>query len=116
MKNVGTHLESLKTRLTLNWGELAERLEISRAMLDFIRSGVRRPSAKLARRIMEVERDAGINTHNEPSTISASMCAEIDDRLAQVETNIRTMTEQLAAIRKAVENAGYKPPKQKEEG
>jgi len=60
MKFVGERLEALRAALVLNWGELAAHLGISRAMLDFLRAGARRPSPKTLRLIAAAERAAGI--------------------------------------------------------
>lgn len=49
-------LRNLRYGLGLEWGELAEKLEISRAMLNFVRKGERKPSAALLLRITELER------------------------------------------------------------
>ena len=54
-------LETLRYSLGLEWGELAERLGISRAMIGFIRNGKRKPSAALLLRISELEQKAGGN-------------------------------------------------------
>ena len=55
-------LESLRFSLGLEWGELAEKLGISRAMLGFIRKGDRKPSAKLSLRITQLEQTISSNT------------------------------------------------------
>lgn len=55
-------LETLRYSLGLEWGELAERLKISRAMIGFIRNGKRKPSAALLLRISELEQQAGGNS------------------------------------------------------
>lgn len=49
-------LKKLRFALGLEWGELAEKLCISRSMLGFIRRGDKEPSAKLMFRISELER------------------------------------------------------------
>ena len=54
-------LETLRYSLGLEWGELAERLGISRSMLGFIRNENRKPSAALLMRISELEQQAGGN-------------------------------------------------------
>ena len=51
-------LETLRYSLGLEWGELAEKLGISRAMIGFIRNGKRKPSAALLLRISELEQKA----------------------------------------------------------
>ncbi len=53
-------MEALRNALTVSWGELAERLQISRAMLDFLRTEARNPSQKLLRRIIALEQEAGL--------------------------------------------------------
>ena len=53
-------LEILRAKLVLNWGELADHLGISRAMLDFVRAGSRAPSPKTLRLIESAERAAGL--------------------------------------------------------
>ena len=51
-------LETLRYSLGLEWGELAEKLQISRAMIGFIRNGQRKPSAALLLRISDLEQQA----------------------------------------------------------
>ena len=63
-------LETLRYSLGLEWGELAEKLQISRAMIGFIRNGQRKPSAALLLRISDLEQQACGNpvaTDNEVS-------------------------------------------------
>jgi len=48
-------LGKLRFSLGLEWGELAEKLCISRSMLGFIRRGDKEASAKLLYRISELE-------------------------------------------------------------
>lgn len=62
MENVGHRLEALRSRLTLSWAELADRIGISRSMLDFVRAGDRDPSPKTLRKIAAVEVDAGLRS------------------------------------------------------
>ena len=50
----------LRQTLRLEWGELAEQLQISRSMLDFVRKGQRNMSFKALNRLEELERSAGI--------------------------------------------------------
>ena len=56
-------LEALRKSLNLNYKELADMLHISRPMLDFLRSGKRKASPKVMRRIEELERDASYKSH-----------------------------------------------------
>ena len=53
-------LERLKTGLSLEWGELAELLDVSRSMLDHVRNGIRSFGPKAIRRLEQAEREAGI--------------------------------------------------------
>lgn len=57
---VGSRLDALRAALTMNWGELADHLRISRSMLDFMRKGERNPSPQMLRSLMDAERAAGI--------------------------------------------------------
>jgi transcriptional regulator with XRE-family HTH domain len=61
-KKLETRLSALREALVLNWGELAEHLEISRSMLDFLRRGERHASPSLERRILGLEVQAGLAT------------------------------------------------------
>jgi transcriptional regulator with XRE-family HTH domain len=54
-------LEMLRFSLGLEWGELAQRLDISRSMLGFIRRGDKKPSAKLLYRIASLENEVDEN-------------------------------------------------------
>ena len=54
-------LENLRFALGLEWGELADELGISRAMLGFIRKGDRKPSAKLSLKITKLEQTISSN-------------------------------------------------------
>ena len=56
----GSRLEALREALVMNWGELANHLSISRSMLDFMRKGIRNPSAQMLRQLADAERAAGI--------------------------------------------------------
>jgi transcriptional regulator with XRE-family HTH domain len=53
-------LQLLRQKLRLEWGQLAERLGLSRAMLDFVRKGQRNLSFKALNRLEDAERAAGI--------------------------------------------------------
>jgi hypothetical protein len=61
-------LETLKSRLTLNWGELQKALDISESTLYFLRTGARNPSPKLQRRILELEQKAGLSPAGAPGS------------------------------------------------
>lgn len=53
-------LQRLRQSLRLEWGQLADRLGMSRAMLDFVRKGQRNLSFPALSRLEEVERSAGL--------------------------------------------------------
>lgn len=65
-------LTVLRHSLMVSWGELATELGISRSMLVFLKNGKRFPSAKLWRRIVELELKCGIpnKTENCASNVS----------------------------------------------
>lgn len=53
-------LKRLKDALSLEWGELAAKLDISRSMLDHVRNGLRTFGPKTVRRLEQAEREAGL--------------------------------------------------------
>lgn len=53
-------LQKLKTALHVEWGELAQRLGVSRSLVDQARKNTRQFGPKTMRRLMDVERQAGI--------------------------------------------------------
>ena len=86
-------LEKLRYALGLEWGQLAERLGISRAMLGFIRNGTRRPSAALSLRITELEASLGSNN---TATVATNFI-DWKDRAMKAEAK-------LFQLRKAIQN------------
>ena len=58
--SVADRLEKLKEAKTLSWGELCDLLQVNRSMMHYLRTGERKPSPKLLRRIEEAEKEAGI--------------------------------------------------------
>lgn len=52
---IETRLSNLRHGLRISWGELAEELQISRAMLTYIRNGDRGVSPSIEARIEELE-------------------------------------------------------------
>ena len=108
-------LQHLRQVLRLEWGELAEKLDLSRAMLDFVRKGQRNLSFKALNRLEEVEREAGIaipapatsvTRHVPPDTPpSASFSSlshkekdQILARLAKMETDIQAIREAVKGL------------------
>lgn len=93
-------LESLKNRLGMSWGELADYIGISRSMLDFVRTGDREPGNKTRRLIEEAERKSGLETHPDNPTFvefpSAGIGPQLDrisDALERIATALEKMTE-----------------------
>lgn len=92
-------LEKLRFALGLEWGELAEKLAISRAMLGFIRNGIRRPSAKLMFRITELEQSVCSNS-------VANLTTSIDwkERALQAEMKLQQLRKAIQNFIKVTEN------------
>lgn len=88
-------LETLRYSLGLEWGELAERLQISRAMIGFIRNGKRKPSAALLLRISELEQQAGGN-----AVLVATDATNWKERALQAERKLLQVREALDLILK----------------
>jgi len=89
-------LETLRYSLGLEWGELATRLGISRAMIGFIRNGKRKPSAALLMRISELEQQAGGN----PVAV-ANGATDWRERALQAERKLLQVREAIDLILKA---------------
>lgn len=62
---MNNRLEIIRKQRSLEWGELAVLLGISRSMLNQIRSGNRHPSPKLLRKIQEAEKTLPHPEHNQ---------------------------------------------------
>jgi transcriptional regulator with XRE-family HTH domain len=91
-------LQRLRASLKLEWGELAKRLELSRAMLDFVRKGQRNLSFKALRRLEEAEREAGIS---EPITHQAKEKPPL--RQERKKVIIASVKDALGSIRAALD-------------
>ncbi len=92
-------LEKLRYALGLEWGELAEKLGIGRAMLGFIRKGDRKPSAALMRRIADLE--ASISSHivaNEENAL------EWRDRALKAEQKLQRIKMLVRQLQKEVDD------------
>lgn len=97
MKN---RLEALKKRLGTSWGEVAAYIGISRAMLDFIRTGKRDPGNKTLELVEEAERRCGIIPPPDIPTdvgTSAEVGATLLERIANSLERIATALEKLMA-------------------
>ncbi len=94
MKN---RLESLKKRLGLSWGELADYIGISRSMLDFVRTGTREPGNKTRRLIEDAEKKSGLEAVPTFVEHPSSEIAPKLDRISAALERIATALEQLLA-------------------
>lgn len=85
-------LEDLRARLSLSWRELAAQLGVGETMLHYLRTGQRRASPKLHRRVCELERQCAGNllgnvcetgaewqANRPPDERLAAVLAEMDD-------------------------------------
>ena len=91
-------LETLKNRLGLSWGALADYIGISRSMLDFIRAGDREVGNKTRRLIEEAEKKCGLVTPpNNPTFVetSSSGIAPQLDRISDALERIANALEKL---------------------
>ena len=76
-------LESMKERLGVTWGELADYIGISRSMLDFLRKGERVPGNKTRRLVEEAAAkceaefptNAPTSSHTKVGTRELLLCA-----------------------------------------
>ena len=115
-KNVGSRLDGLKETMTLTWGELSTRLQLSRAMLDFMRTGARNPSPKVLRRITELEVEAGIATPRPPHTVVKESPVDYTVRrdrkqldIVELRRQVAAMKRQLASLERTIEEATHDP-------
>ena len=92
-------LGKLRFALGLEWGELAQKLGISRAMLGFIRKGNRRPSAKLSLRITELEQTIGCNP-----VAAATTDIKWKDRALQAEKKLLQLRKAIQSFIKVTKN------------
>ena len=115
-KNVGSRLDGLKETMTLTWGELSTRLQLSRAMLDFMRTGARNPSPKVLRRITELEVEAGIATPRPPPIVVKESPVEYTVTrnrkpldIVELKRQVAAMKRQLASLERTIEEATHDP-------
>ena len=100
-------LRNLRYSLGLEWGELAEKLEISRAMLNFVRKGDRKPSAALLLRITELERAAAMSeevaTKSQPGVDWRARALAAESELRRYKSAFTKITKSLKFATEAVE-------------
>ena len=100
-------LQILRETLRLQWGELAQRMRISRSMLDQVRAGKRALSYKAIRRLEQVEIEAGVlsmplKTESPPLTLHVheppaetptkkKKFVALRERMDRMETDIQDM-------------------------
>lgn len=118
-------LQALKEKLHLEWGELADRLEISRSMIDQMRGGSRSAGPKLERRIVDLEIQAGIVEAPTPYTQGTMVCespapynaqrpASVEDpKTNQIMAELRALTDQIKLLTHTM-NLMMERPKPKE--
>lgn len=89
-------LERLKRVLSLEWGELADHLDISRSMLDHVRNGRRDFGPKAMRRLEQAEIEAGIKSRTQ---YAAPLVKESDGEYP-LANEIREMLRDLIGVQK----------------
>jgi transcriptional regulator with XRE-family HTH domain len=94
--------------LRLEWGELAARLGMSRAMLDFLRKGQRKPSFRTLDSIEAAEREAGLTpppavVRETPEPYAARPENDsISAAIARIEAKTEDLTAEFRALREAL--------------
>lgn len=103
-------LHNLKEALHLEWGELAQRLSISRSLLDQARKNTRKFGPKPMRRLVELEREAGITlalsshvSDGHQGGLSELSTPLKKDKILALESAVATLTQNLTAVQKALE-------------
>jgi transcriptional regulator with XRE-family HTH domain len=111
-KNVGSRLDALRVALTVSWGELAERLDISRSMLDFMRNGLRNPSAKLMRKIAVLEQSCGVVFSGVQTPVVKESASDYRTEaprkvvnMLEIEHRLKAVSDEVAAIRELIKEA-----------
>jgi prophage antirepressor-like protein len=99
-------LERLRAGMLLTWKELQNRLEISESTLYFLRSGARKPSPKLLRKIVAMEVEAGLT--KPPDTLAVRETqpgykATKQLNIVDLKHLISDMEKQLAALKALLE-------------
>ena len=105
-------MDALRVALTVSWGELAERLDISRSMLDFMRNGLRNPSAKLMRKIAELEQSCGVVFSGVQTPVVKESASEYGAatpkkvvNMLELEQRVTAVLEEMVAIRELLKEA-----------
>lgn len=91
-------LTELKTRLNLKWGELANKIGISVAMLGFLRRGERRPTAKILAAIASLEA-ATERTKQQQMQQDAATESHEPKKESSLEDENRRLKEEIAMLR-----------------
>jgi transcriptional regulator with XRE-family HTH domain len=99
---VRDRLDKLRLTLMLTWNELQERLGVSESMLYFMRTGERQPSPKLMRRIMELEREAGIVTDPPKRLLVSERPAEYTTKVERKPLDIVVLRQQVTDLKRQV--------------
>jgi transcriptional regulator with XRE-family HTH domain len=111
---MNARLQRLREVLRLEWGELAERLGLSRSMLDFVRKGQRNLSFKALSRLEDVERCAGFTppppirlaVHSPPVEYTVKRERKPLD-IVELKRQVAAMKRQLASLERMIEEAEH---------
>lgn len=108
--NIETRLSNLRHCLRISWGELAEELGISRAMLTYLRSEQRNLSPAIAAKIKELESGVAKTTTEVSTNETKELCSnntEIDSLREQLNQSLER-EKALMEIIKNLTNNGVK--------
>jgi hypothetical protein len=97
----------------MEWGELAAHLQVSRSMVDQARKQTRQFGPKVMRRLIDVEREAGLEPTEPPLEVRESPVARIEKphgaqglqkklKIAEIEHTIASMERTLEDLRETV--------------
>jgi hypothetical protein len=87
----------------LTWTELQERLGVSESMLYFMRTGARKPSPKMLRRITELEREAGIGTYSPRRLLAREPSADYNPSVERKPLDIVAVRQQVSDLKRQIE-------------
>ena len=97
--SIGARLDRLRRALYINWGELADHLQISRFMMYQIKNGGRSLSLKTLKRIQETELALGITPAEH---ITSSIDSLPESSHIHLRVTIKDATQALTSLLKSV--------------
>jgi transcriptional regulator with XRE-family HTH domain len=103
MYSLDTRLAALREALRLEWGQLAERLGVSRAMLDFMRKGQRNPSFRTLERIEAAEHAAGLTTAPPSRLVVAESAPEYRPIVKPKHLNMAELRREVVELRRRLD-------------